>query len=102
LPFTANAFFSSDSFFEYTVAHRFLQKKVAVRWKVTLVNIICSLFFIFFLFSDFFGLLLLSHHSSFPPKPLAPMTDLLDNTVFSGFLLIAAGCTLALQSGNIK
>ncbi|KAI8890740.1 hypothetical protein K501DRAFT_328323 [Backusella circina FSU 941] len=27
------------------------------------------------------------------------MPDLLDNTVFSGFLLIAAGCTLAVQSG---
>lgn len=27
------------------------------------------------------------------------MTDLLDNTIFSGFLLIIAGCTLALQSG---
>ncbi|KAI9265824.1 hypothetical protein EDC94DRAFT_604193 [Helicostylum pulchrum] len=27
------------------------------------------------------------------------MADLLDNMVFSGFLLIAAGCTLALQSG---
>lgn len=28
-------------------------------------------------------------------------TDLLDNQVFSGFLLIAAGCTLALQSGTL-
>ncbi|KAL7315249.1 hypothetical protein PS15m_006721 [Mucor circinelloides] len=28
-----------------------------------------------------------------------PTADLLDNQVFSGFLLVAAGCTLALQSG---
>ncbi|KAI9364737.1 hypothetical protein BD770DRAFT_378855 [Pilaira anomala] len=27
------------------------------------------------------------------------MVDLLDNSIFSGFLLIVAGCTLALQSG---
>ncbi|CAO3618341.1 unnamed protein product [Mucor hiemalis] len=27
------------------------------------------------------------------------MADLLDNAIFSGFLLIVAGCTLALQSG---
>jgi len=30
-----------------------------------------------------------------------PTADLLDNQVFSGFLLVAAGCTLALQSGKM-